>query len=182
LDFIAQESQTVFAAVFELLAIDQFIIMGHSVGGGMSTCIAADYTDQCIGLVTIAAQSMLEDLTVQGIWEAKEAFKAMGQLARLEKYHGAKAQWVLDAWTETWCDPQFAAWNLSEQLSRVKCPNLVLHGELDEYATESQARAFAEQTHGTSELHILAGLNHMPHKENPELVLQHIAEFLAHLR
>lgn len=170
-----------FAAVFELLAIDQFIVMGHSVGGGMSACIAADYAT-CKGLVTISAQSMLEDLTVLGIREAKEAFKAPGQLARLEKYHGAKAQWVLDAWTETWCDSQFAAWNLSEQLSRVKCPNLVLHGELDEYATESQARAFSEQTHGKSELHILAGLHHMPHKENPELVLQHIAEFLAHLR
>ena len=166
--------------MLESLVIDQFIVMGHSVGGGMSACIAADYA-ACQGLVTISAQSMLEEITVQGIREAKQAFKAPGQLARLEKYHGAKAQWVLDAWTETWCDPQFAAWNLSAQLSGVKCPNLVLHGELDEYATESQARAFAEQTQGTSELHLLAGLHHMPHKENPELVLPLIADFLINL-
>lgn len=181
LDFIAAESQTVFAAVAASLALGHFIVMGHSVGGGMSACIAADYADQCRGLITISAQSMLEDLTVLGIQEAKQGFAQPGQLDRLAKYHGDKAQWVLDAWTETWCDPMFADWDLAEYLERVYCPNLVLHGELDEYGSSIQAERFAELTQGPSALYILSGLHHMPHKENPELAVNLIAEFLEPL-
>ena len=118
---------------------------------------------------------------MRGIQEAKQGFAQPGQLDRLAKYHGDKAQWVLDAWTETWCDPMFADWDLAEYLERVYCPNLVLHGELDEYGSSIQAERFAELTQGPSALYILPGLHHMPHKENPEWAVNLIAEFLEPL-
>jgi hypothetical protein len=44
-------------------------------------------------------------LRLQAIATAKEQFKDETQLERLKKYHGNKARWVVDAWTETWLIP-----------------------------------------------------------------------------
>src|SRR5256885_16697822 len=56
-------------------------------------------------------------------------------LARLEKYHGDKAAWVLSAWVDTWLSPPFADYRLDEALERVRCPVLAIHGELDEFGS-----------------------------------------------
>lgn len=56
-------------------------------------------------------------------------------MQRLARYHGNKARWVVDAWTETWLSPDFADWSLTEKLQQVLCPTLVIHGTEDEYGS-----------------------------------------------
>lgn len=168
-----------FKAVLDYFDLKHFIVLGHSVGGGMSAAIAAEYPQSCKALVTIAAQYEVEERTLAGIRAAKQAFQQAGQIERLAKYHPDKARWVLDAWTETWLAPVFKDWNLREVLPQVQCPSLVIHGELDEYATTAQPQQIFAGVKGTVELQILQGLHHMPHKEQPEQVLTLISEFLA---
>jgi pimeloyl-ACP methyl ester carboxylesterase len=178
LNFIEQEADTTFKRVIEYLQLECFILMGHSVGGGIATCCAANYPEQTKALITIAAQSFVEDRTLSGIKEAKLVFQQPEQMARLEKYHKNKAEWVLNAWTETWCHPDFKTWSLIPQLKQITCPNLIIHGELDEYGSNIQAENFQNFSSGHSELHILEGCHHLPHKENLSLVLDLIEEFL----
>ena len=172
----SQAEQT-FKAVLDYFSIQDFVILGHSVGGGMSVVIAAAYPERCQGLISISAQYAVEALTLKGISEAKVGFQQAGQMERLEKYHPEKAQWVLDAWTETWLSPIFQDWNLSSVIDGVRCPTLVIHGELDEYGSTAQPQQIFEGVSGQAELHILEGLHHMPHKEQPELVVALIAGF-----
>lgn len=180
-DFVLTEAQQAFKAVMDHFHLHRFVIMGHSVGGGMSVVIAAAYPERCAGLITIAAQYEVEELTLAGIREAKSGFAQPGQLERLARYHGDKAQWVLNAWTETWLSPVFRDWNLAAQLSGVHCPALVIHGELDEYGTTAQPQQIFQGVAGQAELQILEGLHHMPHKEQPELVTALIADFAQEL-
>lgn len=98
LDFIAREATDDFAALITHIGLTQFILFGHSVGGGMVVNCAARYPEQCLGLITVAAQAFREDRTVQGIEQARELFQDPVQVERLGKYHGDKARWVLDAW------------------------------------------------------------------------------------
>ncbi|WP_228145792.1 alpha/beta fold hydrolase [Acinetobacter sp. ANC 5054] len=182
IDFVQTEARQIFKAVLEHFNLHHFIIMGHSVGGGMSVVIAAAYPEQCVGLITIAAQYEVEELTLAGIREAKVGFEQAGQIERLARYHGDKAQWVLNAWTETWLSPEFRDWNLSEHVGGVNCPSLVIHGALDEYATSAQPQKIFQSVHGQAELQILEGLHHMPHKEQPELVSALIADFVQDLK
>ena len=172
----SQAEQT-FKAVLDYFSIQDFVILGHSVGGGMSVVIAAAYPERCQGLISISAQYAVEALTLAGISEAKVGFQQAGQMERLEKYHPEKAQWVLDGWTETWLSPAFQDWNLARVIDGVCCPTLVIHGELDEYGSTAQPQQIFEGVSGQAELHILEGLHHMPHKEQPELVVALIAEF-----
>ena len=177
-DFISQEAHSGFKQVIKYLNVDKFIVLGHSVGGAMASYCAATYPKDCNALITIAAQSIVEEKTLAGIRQAKAEFAQVGQLDRLAKYHGSKAQWVLDAWTETWLDPAFKHWDNQDALINAQCPNLIIHGELDEYGSIHQAERYAELSVGHSTLKILPNLHHMPHKENEDQVVEMIQEFL----
>jgi len=177
--FVAREAETAFPAVHQGLGLGDFIVLGHSVGGGMAAMVAARYGAQCKAVVTESAQAFVEDRTLQGIRAAQQDFARPGQLARLEKYHGDKAAWVLSAWVDTWLSPPFADYRLDEALERVRCPVLAIHGELDEFGSLVHPERIRDRASGPVEVEIVAGGGHVPHREQPERIAQRIARFLA---
>lgn len=179
--FVFVESQGIFRELYEGLALDQFIALGHSVGGGMAASCAAVYPETCLGLVTVAAQAMVEDKTVAGVNKAKAHFSVPEQFARLEKFHGSKARWVLDAWTETWLSVQFRDWSLSRVLSQISCPVLAIHGEQDEYGTRRHPELITEQVVGKATLALIPDCGHVPHREQPAFFMDWLIPFLEML-
>lgn len=176
-DFIADEARTYFPLVCERMKVDRFIAFGHSVGGGMAVHCAARYPQRCEGLVTESAQAFVGEETRAGLLEAKRLFEDERALSRLEKYHGNKAQWVLDAWLGTWLDPAFAAWSLRDVLPAVRCPVLAIHGALDEYGSSRHPETIAEHAGGPAQVHILPGTCHVPHRERPDEIAGLVAAF-----
>lgn len=178
-DFIHDEARGDFQHVREALGIGRFIVFGHSVGGGMAAGCAAAWIDDCVALVTESAQAFVEDRTLQGIRAARGTFAQPGQVERLAKYHGDKAAWVLAAWIETWLAPTFASWTLDDDLRRVQCPSLVLHGEHDEFGSAAHPQRIAALTGGPSTLHLLRDRGHVPHRERPDDVLDSLRRWLG---
>ena len=179
LDFVAQEASRYFPQLRQQLGLARFVAMGHSVGGGMAIHCAALFADGCDALITESAQVFAEDKTLASIREARAQFQDPDQVRRLARYHGAKAEWVLDAWTENWLDPGFAKWSLLDVLPRVVCPVLALHGEQDEYGSLRHPTLIGERVAGRSRVAILPDTGHVPHREREEDVLQLLREFLA---
>lgn len=163
----------------EQLGIGRFIAFGHSVGGGMAVATAGKYVADCVALITEAAQTCVEDRTIHGIVEAQRGFAQAEQFERLKKYHGDKAAWVLSAWVDTWLSPEFAGWSLGDDLRRVQCPVLAIHGDRDEFGSTLHPRYIAETVAGPSQMRILAGCGHVPHREMADLVLQEVARWLG---
>lgn len=178
LNFVAEEAHEYFPLLREQLGLEQFYLFGHSVGGGMAIECAAAAGSACLGLITVAAQVFAEQLTLDSIAEAKQLFADPAQVARLGRYHGSKAEWVLHAWTDCWLDPGFLAWSVEAVLPRVTCPVLAIHGEHDEYGSSCHPQLIAECSGGAAQYEIVAGTYHVPHRENPELVLSLVTEFL----
>ena len=172
LSFVMDEAQHGLAAVLDFLAIDQFVALGHSVGGGMAVYAAAAHAKRCEALITLAAQSHVEAQTIAGIRAAQQQFAQPGAMDRLAKYHGDKAEWVLRAWTDSWLSSEFAHWRLDDALAQVQCPTLVIHGELDEYGSTTHPKAIAQGVQGPNMLAILSNCGHMPHKEYPQRCLE----------
>lgn len=181
LDFIPDEARTFVPALMEQLNLKRFIALGHSAGGGMIVNVAALYPQAVVALITEAAQAFPEDQTLNSIAEAKEQFKDDAQVARLSKYHGEKARWVLNAWTDTWLNPGFKAWSLKDVLPRVTCPMLVIHGEHDEYGSLRHPELIGELSGGPARVEIIPDTYHVPHREKPELIVQMVAEFIQNL-
>ncbi|HEV7370376.1 alpha/beta fold hydrolase [Arenibaculum sp.] len=174
--FVAREAGHAVPALCERLRISDFVACGHSVGGGMAIETAARFPARCRALVTIAAQTFAEDRTLAGIRAARGEFQDPANLARLAKYHGDKARWVVDAWTETWLSPDFAQWTLEPALAAIRCPVLAIHGDRDEYGSEIHPRRIAA---GRGTAHILPDTGHVPHREREDAVVGMIGRFLA---
>ena len=179
LSFIADEAQHSFAAVRDYFGLEQYVLLGHSVGGGMAVCAAAAYPEQCMSLITLSAQSLVQAHTTEGIRQAKLQFQQPGAMDKLRKYHGDKAEWVLNAWTETWLSEAFASWSLDAYLPHVQCSTLVIHGEADEYGTQEHAQRIAQGVKAQSTLALLPGCGHVPHREQTVQCLELIQEHLT---
>ncbi|HSP30488.1 MAG TPA: alpha/beta hydrolase [Halomonas sp.] len=178
LSFIDDEPSQGFAVLRKALDIERFIAMGHSVGGCMAVQCAGTYADSCDGLITLSAQAFNEARTRSGIVDAKAVFEAPEQLAKLEKYHGDKSRWVLNAWTETWLDPAFESWSLIPALEQVTCPSLVIHGEKDEYGSHRQPERIMRYLQGPAHCEILPHIHHVPHRECEADVVGLISQFV----
>ncbi|MDZ3992384.1 alpha/beta hydrolase [Pseudomonas sp. Teo4] len=178
LGFVEAEALQGFAAVREQLGVDTFIVFGHSVGGGMAVGCAATFASACQGLITESAQAFAEARTLQGIREADAQFAEPGQLERLRRYHGDKAEWVLRAWVDNWLADDFADWSLDALLPQVRCPLLSLHGDDDEFGSQAHPERLVRLASGPSLMQILPGCGHVPHREHPQQVLERVKQFL----
>jgi pimeloyl-ACP methyl ester carboxylesterase len=183
-DFVRDEACSSLLPLMNHFGIEKAILFGHSVGGGMAISAAAQFPDRIAAVITESAQAFVEERTLEGIRAAKESLADPEQLARLARYHGndlKKAQWVLDAWTETWLSPEFANWSLEEDLRKLQCPVLAMHGDRDEFGSELHPKMIASLPsafEGQGEYVMFKDCGHVPHREKPELVLDTVADFL----
>jgi len=177
--FIEEEAITYFPHIKPALGITNFIILGHSVGGAMAINIAA-FDNQCIAVITIAAQAFVEEITLQGIQAAKKYFQDSKQMEKLDKWHGDKAEWVLKAWTEIWLCSNFRHWQL-DNIKHVYCPILAIHGKNDEYGSQAFPEFIVDNSKGVSRMEIINDCGHMPHKTHSEHVLKLINQFIKNV-
>jgi pimeloyl-ACP methyl ester carboxylesterase len=181
-DFVTDEARRFFPALRRGLGLTRFALFGHSVGGAMALAIAAAERDGCLAVITEAAQAFVEARTLEGIRAARAEFDCPEQFAKLTRWHGAKAGWVLDAWAEVWLSSEFHSWSLDEQLAAVRCPVLAIHGDRDEYGSVAFPRRIVAGVSGPSELAILEGCGHVPRRERRADVLRLVASFLGRAR
>jgi pimeloyl-ACP methyl ester carboxylesterase len=165
--------------VLESAGIEDAVLFGHSDGATIALLAAALHPRRIRAVVSEAGHVLVEERTLDGIRAAAAALPGGDLVARLARHHGDKAQALLDAWMGTWLSPGFRGWNVEEELRRIRCPVLVLQGELDEYGTEGQVDAIARGVGGPVRAVLLPGLRHTPHREAPELVLRITAELVA---
>ncbi len=176
--FIRDEAIHTIPHILAQLHLNKIILFGHSTGGSMAVTTAAHHPSACTALITISAQSYVEERTLHGVRTGQREFAKPDLFARLQKYHGAKAQWVLDSWTKTWLSPDYANWTLDDDLVKVTCPTLAIHGDQDEYGSVENANRIARLTSGPSRTLILPGFGHFPHRENPQRILAELTTFI----
>lgn len=179
LSFISDEAEPL-TTVLDALKIHSCILLGHSVGGGMAVAVGSILQDRCKAIITLAAQAYVEIETLEAIQHAAEHVCSNPQwIESLSRYHGDQTQWVLDAWTKTWLNPEFKDWNLATYLEKIECLLLVLHGDDDPYATLAQPEYFMQQAKTKQKIsHIFRGCGHFPHREKQENLLQTLDIFL----
>lgn len=147
----------------------------------MAIVVAAEMTAATVGVITESAQVFAEDRTLAAIRAAKSAFAEPGQMERLERYHGAKATWVLNAWTGTWLAPAFASWTLDDDLRHLRCPILAMHGDRDEYGSIAHPDRIASLAPARADIVIFDNCGHVPHREYPSAVLGAVRTFVNSL-
>ena len=161
--------------VLAAAGIDDPVLVGHSDGASISV-IYAGSGGNARALVLEAPHVFTEDMGLQSIARARDAYERGDLRARLGRYHRDvdAAFW---GWNRPWLDPEFRKWNLEEFLPRIAAPILVVQGEDDEYGTKKQVEAIARGARDV-EVRMLPECGHSPHRDQPEATLRAIAEFL----
>ncbi|WP_417584386.1 alpha/beta fold hydrolase [Nitrincola sp.] len=177
-NFIVEEAEVIFPVLCQAMDITRFCLLGHSVGGVMALTIAATQAEACEATITLAAQAFVEERTLEGIRAAQLEFAQAAAFNKLVKWHGEKARWVLDAWTGAWLSPAFRSWRIDPCLPQINSAVLVIHGDNDEYGSVAFPRHIAAGVNGRVEQVILQQCGHLPHAEQPEMVLDLIADFI----
>ncbi len=166
--------------LYELLTklnISNPILYGHSDGGSIALIAASKYNSFIKAVVTEGAHVFVEDITLKGINNAKQQYLTTDLKSRLEKYHAEKTDAMFSAWVDTWTSHEFQNWNIEHFLSNIECPVLVIQGDKDEFGSLAQVKSITRQTKYSEEF-IVPDSTHNPHKENPELLIIKIAQYI----
>lgn len=177
-------------AFIEALALDEVVIVGHSMGGAIAQTIALRHVPPVQGLVLIGTGARLRvmDAILEGILTDFEATVSL--IARYLFASGAPAELVATGrqrLAET--DPavmhgDFVACNRFDvmgQLARIELPVLVVGGTADQMTPLKYAQYLAEHI-PRARLVTIEGGGHMVALEQPHQVTTAIAGFLAELK
>lgn len=159
----------------------EVILFGHSDGGTITLLYAAKYHEKLKGIIVVGSHIIVEEISLQGIRDAKIAYAETNLKERLAKYHGENTQQVFEMWTETWLRPDFIDFDIREELKNIDCPTLVIQGIDDEYGSLEQVDGIINNVKGTKESYIVPDAKHTPYKENRTPTLEKTIEFIGQL-
>jgi pimeloyl-ACP methyl ester carboxylesterase len=172
-DFMHREADAA-AKLMADAGIARAHLFGHSDGASIALLLAARHPGRVASLVLEAPHVFVEAMCLAAIREL-DAGQA-GLVARLGKYHRDAAA-VFRQWSAIWLDPEFAAWNIEEELDALACPTLLIQGEDDAFGTFAQIERISARVAQAGELR-LARCGHSPHRDRENAVLNATAAFL----
>jgi pimeloyl-ACP methyl ester carboxylesterase len=176
-DFLRQDAAEALA-LLDTLALERVSLIGHSDGGSIALLMAAEHPERVARLVTVAAHIYLEPVTGGGVASIIAAAGQSPLREALAREHGDKAPSLVSAWTARWLDPSMRSLSLTDELSHIVCPTLVIQGELDEHATRQHAIDIARGIPG-AELWLVPGGHHMLPQEQPVEFNRRMLTFLG---
>ena len=180
-DYLEQEARVMLPALFSALDIDvrrdKPILFGHSDGGSIALLHAAAFPDAVAAAIVLAPHVFVEDISLTRIRQAQQVYAMCGLGKKLGDYHDDPDR-VFRGWSERWLSPAFRAWNITSSLHRLSCPLLAVQGRQDQYGTLAQLdeiKRYVPQT----ELLVIEQCRHIPHQEQPQVLLDGITRFLG---
>jgi pimeloyl-ACP methyl ester carboxylesterase len=176
-EYFERQARVVLRSVLTQLKIDRPVLFGHSEGAAISILFAASSPDSVAALILEAPILIIEEVTVDGLRKAVEAYRTTELRRRLERYH-RNADAVFRAWVEPWLGAELGGDLLRESLAKIHSPILAFQGDNDEYATPRQLDLLQECV-PSAQISSLPDCGHTPHREKPDAVLQLVLQFLS---
>ena len=183
-DFMHRQAGEVLPALLDALGVDaaerrRMWLIGHSDGGSIALLYAAAFPEALAGAVVLAPHVTVEPGSVEAIAATRHAYENTDLRDKLSRYH-EDVDSAFFGWNDIWLDPAFRAWDITDEITSIKCPLLAIQGWDDEYATMAQIDVIAQQVPQTK-LAKLPSCGHSPHRQMPERVNEAIAAFMQSL-
>lgn len=171
IDYIRRHALKVLPRILDEIGFSRGILLGHSDGASMTAAYAGTIDDPRVrGLVVLAPHFCVEEETLAEIRNARVAFETRDLRQRLSRHHSDVDAAFL-RWNNVWLEPEFKAFNLADELGKIRVPTLVIRGEGDRYGTHRQVRMAEEFHRGELTTLELADCGHLPHREQTERTL-----------
>ncbi|MEM6660937.1 MAG: alpha/beta hydrolase [Pseudomonadota bacterium] len=181
LDYMTIEAMAVLPQVLRAAGLRTGVLLGHSDGGTIAAVHQGLVPDPRIyGAILLAPHFFVEDCSVAAITAAGAAYPG-GLRDKLSKYH-SHVDCAFHGWHDSWLDPGFRNWNVSDVIPKWKKPVMALQGLDDPYGTRAQVDVIADLATIPAEVHVLANCQHAPHQQQTEQTLALVSDFLSRIR
>jgi pimeloyl-ACP methyl ester carboxylesterase len=180
LSYMHDEGFRVLPAVLDAAGIRRALLVGHSDGSSIALLHAATPAahPRVEALLLEAPHVFCEDISIESITRAREAWECGTLRAALERWHGPNVEAAFLGWNGAWLDPEFRAWNIESYLPDIRAPVLAIQGAEDEYGTVRQVRAIARQCGAPVHVEIFEGCRHSPHRDQRERTMRVMKTFV----
>lgn len=180
LDFMHRQAHEVLPALLQAVGVDRDAghpwLFGHSDGGSIALLFAARWPRRLSGAVVLAPHIKVEDLSIDSIRRARDAYLGTDLRERLARYH-ADPDSAFWGWNDIWLHPPFREWSIEAELASIRCPLLAVQGVDDEYGTLEQIHGIARRVPQTRLL-ALSDCRHSPHRDQPQRLIEATAAFI----
>lgn len=176
-DFMHRQAHEVLPELRRALNLEAPIwLLGHSDGGSIALLHAARFPASVAGAVLLAPHVMVEDISIESIAKAAQAYATTGLRERLSRYH-ADVDSAFGGWSGIWLDPGFRQWNIEHEASQLSVPTLAIQGVNDEYGSLEQIRRIARHGRDVALLE-LPECGHSPHRDQATQVIIAVRNFM----
>ncbi|MCB1396282.1 MAG: alpha/beta hydrolase [Rhodobacter sp.] len=180
-DYMTRHAVDVLPDVLNAIGADSYVLMGHSDGATIAAEYAGRVEDFRVrGLVLMAPHFFTEPLGLAEIARAAEVFATTDLAAKMARYH-RDPRATFAGWNDAWLNPAFKAWNVADVIDYIRVPALVIQGREDQYGTLAQVHEVETRSYAPVDLLVLDDCRHAPQFDQPQAVLDAVAEFCARL-
>lgn len=173
-DYMHLEARETLPKLLEHWRVRRPVLVGHSDGASIALIHASEHS--LSGVVALAPHVFVEDICIEAIEEAREAFAATNLASRLGRYH-SDAEHAFRGWNDIWLQPAFRDWNIEALLPAVSAPVLAIQGLDDPYGTMDQLDRIERGVGGPFQRLELKACGHSPHRDKPSETLAAVTEF-----
>ena len=173
-DYMHREANNVLPALLAELKIESPVLLGHSDGATIALLYAGQFP--VTAGIAMAPHVVVESVAVNAIGQAKLAFETGDLRARLAK-HQADVDGAFWQWNDVWLSEDFASFDIRPECQRITAPLLLVQGLNDEYGTMLQLDEIVKAAPQAQQIR-LADCGHSPHRDQPQLCIEGIANFL----
>ncbi len=174
-DYLHHEALVVLPALLEQLGLSNPVLLGHSDGASIALIHASRLP--VTACVVIAPHVMVEEVSIQSIRQARQAFETGDLRQRLTRYH-ADVDGAFWQWNDAWLNPAFLDFDIRQECRRIVAPVLAIQGNHDPYGTLAQIDQIVLPQAQLTRV-VLEGCGHSPHRDQTARTVRLINDFLA---
>lgn len=182
LDYMTVEATNVLPEVLNAIGVQNVVLLGHSDGATIAAIYAGCVDDQRVqGVVLIAPHFFTEPAGLKEIAKARDAYQNGDLRTRLARYHHDPDN-AFCGWNDSWLDPEFRKWDVSDVLDNIQVPVLAIQGRDDPYGTLAQIDAITARVRQAPVTTLIPDdCRHAPHLEHGARVVTAIAGFCGQI-
>ena len=176
LEYMERHAREVLPGVLDAIGFRRGLLVGHSDGASIAALYAGTVSDPRVqGCALMAPHFFVEQICLDAIAEAKEAYEQGELKPRLARHHGANVDNAFYGWNASWLAEGFRTWDITDALYHIRVPFLVLQGLADPYGTAEQAHVAERLCPAPVDVRLMDGVGHAPWREAETETLDAIA-------